>query len=364
MHQQQLIDGVAQQMAIVGNDHQRALELLQRHRQRVAHLQIEVVGRLVEHQQVGALPDDDRQRQSRFFAAGKVSDRPGCLFAAEVEAAEEIADLLLARLRADALQVQDRAGVEVKRFQLVLREITERQMFAFGARTVQQRDRPGQAFQEGGFTGTVAAEQADAAAGVNAQIDFLQQDLLAVAQIGVGEIQQRVGETQRFQEVEIEGRVDVRRRQRFHPVQFFQPALRLLGLGGLGAKAGDKFLDMRDALLLFIEGDLLLDQSFGALALEGGVVAAVAKKRLVLDVDDLLAGVVDEVAVVRDQYQRAAIALQPLLQPQAGVEVEVVGRLVEQQQVGRAHQRLRQVQANAPAAGETIDRLLQLIGPE
>ena len=70
---------------------------------------------------------------------------------------------------------------------------------------------------------------------------------------------------------------------------------------------------------------------------------------------------VEEVAVVRDDEQRAGVALEPVLQPDDGVEVEVVGRLVEQQQVGRAHQRLREVQAHAPAAGEARHRLLHLL---
>ena len=58
------------------------------------------------------------------------------------------------------------------------------------------------------------------------------------------------------------------------------------------------------------------------------------------------------------------IALEPVLEPDDGVEVEVVGRLVEQQQLRRAHQRLREVQPHAPAAGEARDRALQLFVPE
>ena len=57
-----------------------------------------------------------------------------------------------------------------------------------------------------------------------------------------------------------------------------------------------------------------------------------------------------EIAVVRDDEQRPGIALEPLLEPDDGVEVEVVGRLVEQEQLRRAHQRLREIQTHAPAA--------------
>ncbi len=42
----------------------------------------------------------------------------------------------------------------------------------------------------------------------------------------------------------------------------------------------------------------------------------------------------------------------------------MIGRLVEQQQVGRAHERARQLQSHAPAAGETVDRLTKLRGTE
>ena len=60
---------------------------------------------------------------------------------------------------------------------------------------------------------------------------------------------------------------------------------------------------------------------------------------------------------MRDQQQRARVAREPVLEPEHGVEVEVVGRLVEQQQVGAAHQRLREVEPHAPAAGEARDGL-------
>ena len=73
--------------------------------------------------------------------------------------------------------------------------------------------------------------------------------------------------------------------------------------------------------------------------------------------DDGVDDGVEKVAVVGDQQQRAGIAAEPVLEPQHRVEVEVVGRFVEQQQVGAAHQRLREVQAHPPAAGEARHRI-------
>ena len=57
---------------------------------------------------------------------------------------------------------------------------------------------------------------------------------------------------------------------------------------------------------------------------------------------------------MRDHQQRAGIGAQPVLQPQHGIDVEVVGRLVQQEQVGGAHQRASEVEAHAVAAGEFL----------
>ena len=63
--------------------------------------------------------------------------------------------------------------------------------------------------------------------------------------------------------------------------------------------------------------------------------------------------VVQETAVVRDQHERAGkTPLQVIFQPLDGFDVQVVGRLVEQQHVGMAEQDLRQFDAHVPALGE------------
>ena len=43
-----------------------------------------------------------------------------------------------------------------------------------------------------------------------------------------------------------------------------------------------------------------------------------------------------------------------LLEPVARVEIEVIGRLVEQQQIGRAQQQLGEGEPHLPAAGQVL----------
>jgi hypothetical protein len=56
----------------------------------------QVVGRLVEQQQVGALPDDHAQHQAGLFAAAHGAHRLLDHVAAEIEGAQEAAQILLA----------------------------------------------------------------------------------------------------------------------------------------------------------------------------------------------------------------------------------------------------------------------------
>jgi hypothetical protein len=78
---------------------------------------------------------------------------------------------------------------------------------------------------------------------------------------------------------------------------------------------------------------------------------------------DVRAHLVQEVPVVRDDDQRAVVAEQELLEPLDRLEVEVVRRLVEQERLRVAEQRLRQQHAHLLPALELAHLpLVQVIG--
>ena len=65
-----------------------------------------------------------------------------------------------------------------------------------------------------------------------------------------------------------------------------------------------------------------------------------------------------------DDQRGAVPVLETVLQPQRGVEVEVVGGLVEEQQVRAAHQGLREIEPDPPPARELADRPREVFGIE
>ena len=65
-----------------------------------------------------------------------------------------------------------------------------------------------------------------------------------------------------------------------------------------------------------------------------------------------------------DHEQRAGVVAQPFLQPNHRIEIEMVRRLIEQQQIGPAHQRLRDIETHAPTTGERAHGASFIVGIE
>ena len=115
---------------VVGHEQHGPVELLQRHVQRVDGFEVEVVGRLVEHQHVRLLQHDAAEEQPRGLAARERVRRLQPFFAAEEHLAEKAVDVLLGSVRVELVQpvhgrqaLLDRAGV-------VLRKVTDRDLVA------------------------------------------------------------------------------------------------------------------------------------------------------------------------------------------------------------------------------------------
>ena len=124
--------------------------------------------------------------------------------------------------------------------------------------------------------------------------------------------------------------------------------LRLPGLG-VGPHPGELVLQAPLQLLVLLALDR---QALGLLLQVRGVVALVGVRPATVQFEDPLRHVVQEVPVVGDREDGAGVAGEELLQPLHALGVEVVGRLVQQQQVGLAQQQLAQRDPAALPSGE------------
>ena len=143
---------------------------------------------------------------------------------------------------------------------------------------------------------------------------------------------------------------------RHHLLEHLDPALHLRRLGRLVAEAVDEHLDARDFFVLFALGLAHRLDPLVVLGEVAAVVGVVVGQRPQREIGDAGDDGVEKIAIVRDQDHRVRVGVEVLLEPVARLEIEMVGRLVEQQQVGLAEQQLRQRDPHLPAAGEGFGR--------
>ena len=125
----------------------------------------------------------------------------------------------------------------------------------------------------------------------------------------------------------------------------------LLRRAGLCAAAQPLELVAQEVLALLLAGLLALDARFLLLE-ERRVVARVGVGTALVELEDLRRRVVEEVAVVRDHQQGALLPPEIFLEPGDCLAVEMVRRLVEEQEVARLYQGRREGQALLLAARE------------
>ena len=128
--------------------------------------------------------------------------------------------------------------------------------------------------------------------------------------------------------------------------------MRLLGLAGFGLETVDEGLHVIAPGLLLL-GHRRLQRAFlSALAGELVVGALVIGQLAVFEVQDAAHGAVQQAAVVADDQHRMGVFRQIAFQPERPFKVEVVGRLVQKQQVGLGKEHGSQRHAHPPATGE------------
>ena len=147
-------------------------ELPQRFEQHVLGAQVEVVGRLVEQQEIGRPQQHARQRVAVALAAREHADALEDVVVGKQETAEQGAQArLVAEGRGrDAGEVVEQPRVRIERLVLVLREVVGLHVVPQAEFAGRHRLLAGQQLDERGFARAVHAHQGDAVAAIDDEV--------------------------------------------------------------------------------------------------------------------------------------------------------------------------------------------------
>ena len=347
---------VVEEVAVVADQQQRAGVVHQQLLQDVERVGVEVVGRLVEHQDVGRLGEELGQQEAVALAAGEHARRGARARGFEEEVLEVADDVPAAALHLQAVVaardvLRDRLGVVDRRPHLV--EVGHLELGPELDRALGGRELAEQELDERRLARAVGADEADLVAAAQDEVEPADDGRLA----GIGEAEGlrldhpdardlARGEAHLGHAVGLAPGAALAA----HLAEGLHAGLRALALGA-GAAARPRLL-LRELLL---EGRAPL--ALGLLGLDlagevGVVVAGPVGQLPAVELDDARGHAAEEGAVVGDEEDRHLRLQEEILHPEDRLQVEVVGGLVQEQQLGLGREGAGEEGAAAQASGE------------
>ena len=364
------VDEAAQEVAVMADEDHRTGEVLQGCQQRFPGLDVEVVRRFVEDQQVDRLYQHRRQNDPALFAAGEVVDPFVDIIPLKQKGGAEVAQRTEMGLRHGILdRVQDGLpGVED--IHGMLGEIP-------GIDVGPQIQTPGRRFrlarqhlQEGGFAGAIDADHGDLLLAPDRPRDAAEDRLFSPVGTGPDLAQgldpgHIVAAARRLGKLEFDGPLLRRDLDPLDLGNLLDPGLDLGGMGSPGRETGDELLFLGEHLLLAaVAGQKLLAPDFPFPQVKV-VVAAVGGDGAVRHLDDAGHDPVHEFPVMAG-HQKGALERggEPLLEPDDRFHIQMVRGFIQKEHVGIDRQDLGQGNAHLPAPAEGLHGVVILIRPD
>ena len=339
----------------MADQHDGAGEVLQGVLEHVHRVDVQVVGGLVQAQERFGGHEHLCQGQTRLLASGEDANLLlDGIIVAKQEGAQQAALLRHGPLGSDGVDLlQDGVGLG-HALECVLGVVGHAHVGAQVAGAGGGRLQAGEEFHERGLAGAVGADECHVLAAVELEVDVAVDVLVAVGLGYALQAHDHVAGARRIGELKVDVLVALGQDDEllFDLLDLADALLRLGGLGGLVAELVDKDLHVGDVALLGGTLGAHLLQVVLALLEVAAVVAGVGGHATVLEGGDVVDAGVHEGAVVADDEDGAVVAGDKTAQPLDALEVQVVGGLVQKQQVGVAQEELGERDAHLPAARE------------
>ena len=323
-----------QELTVMADDDGGTVESLDGFLQHILGRHVQMVGGLIENQEIDGFQQQTDHCQSTAFPAAKnlhllirslSTKHKGSKYIIDAQA-----DITLRHI-VDGLEDRQRL---VEQLCLVLGEITNLDIMSDFQVTI-KRNLSHDTLHKGRLTFTVLSHECDFLTSLDRQVDVREYRMVAVRFPDILTNDGIVTTAQTRRELQMHGGiVHLVHLDRYDFLQLLDLLLYLYRLGRLIAETLDELTHISHLLLLVLIGSLLLLTSLFAkydiLVILHLIVYDVPTGYLQRAVRD----VIDECTVVTDQYDSLGTLRQELLQPLYGLDIQVVGGLVQQQHVG------------------------------
>ena len=327
---------------------------------------IETVGRLVKQQHVRALDGQKRENDTGLLTVGKCGHLRSLSLTSHTETAKLLSPVLvvLADVREPVFdEVEGRLG-KIKLLSRVLRVDTKLQVSVARDDTACRAQLSCEDVEESRLSDTVGSDKGGTRVHIDTEVEVLVQVLGRDTRVGEGDVIERQHRRRQLLDIgEAEGEdpVDLDRLDEPISLHLVKNLLARLGLPdqiGVCTGRSDELLDVLDLVLLLLVRLGLVDLLLAAGLVVRVVVTTIVQELLHAHVDHVCAHTVQEIHRVGDQDEGAVPLLHVLLQPHTGLQVQMGGGVIEQQQRRLDEQSLGEGDTHTPSTGHILGLLL------
>src|SRR6266851_1498101 len=237
-------------VAVVGNENHGPGVAAQGVQQNVFGAHVQMIGWLIEQQEVCRMQQHSQERIAVSFASRKHSDSLENFLPREQKAAQQVAQIGFSRRRRNPADVIDHARILVEFLVLVLREVIGLNIVPKPVFALSQRLDSRQQLDQRGFPRSVHAYQRNAVAALDGE-PYIAEDLLfPISLRHIGKFCDQSSAWLWLRKGKVNGPFFLRELNALHLLQFFNPALHLFGLRSLIAESVDKYFELLDPLAL------------------------------------------------------------------------------------------------------------------
>ena len=240
----------AQEHAVVRHEDHRAVELRQRIDQHFLRRQIQVVGRLVEHQEVRRVEQHARHDEARLLASRQRPDLLLDVLAGELKRAEQVAQRADGLERKILLDLLPDRELGIEQLRRLLREVAHLHAGADTHVAPVRRQRAGDHLQQRRLAGAVPAHHRPSLAAPDRQVDAVVDHATAVGLRQILKHRDLLAGARRLAEVEIDDAPLLRQLDLLDLVERLDAALHLRRLCGVRGEAFDEPLLLGEHRLL------------------------------------------------------------------------------------------------------------------
>ena len=359
-----LLHQSVKELAVVAHDDGRAVKSLDGFFQHILGLHVQVIGRLIENQEVDRLQQQFNHGQPAALASTQHLDEFLAGLPSKHESTQEVVYLQPDVARSHLVNRLEDSEILIQQLGLVLGEISYLHVMAYlqGSR---ERNFAHDTLHQRGFSLSVLTHESHFLTPLNGHGDMAEYDMVTIrfayliAYHGIVATAQARGELQAHG-----GVVHLIYFDGHNLGQLLDAALHLHGLGRFITETLYELLRVGYLLLLVLVGAQLLLPAFLAQDHILIILHAIVLHPTASNLQSTIGNVIDESPVVAHQHYGVGTLGQILLQPLDTLYVQVVSRLVQQQHVRMTQKNLGQLNTHTPPPRELPGRAVEIFPKE